>query len=273
MWWLWGCFTQEPMKREHPSQSIDVFVENKRVDSGQAIILVIDIYQDHGWTHEPLLVSSETLSAQWQKTEENDLGSGMQRLYTYHLSGNDGSHIIKGIDLIGLGPEGEKSVSTSDIFVDIGGKPVSTSLRGLADREEDSVWHWWVISLGSIGLLWYTRRNKLVYSPPTLEETYRSQWGIFVQKELDAQKRAIRLSSLLREYLSKRFSVDLLHSSPSESIQIIRKQTLPKPVRNAIERIFTETDAIRFAGIDVQDDIFTELGRSLEVIFSVGNSQ
>ena len=58
MRWFLGCRDTEKIQRELPMQSIDVFVAQKRVDGGTPIAFFVEVYQEKGWSHESLLVSS-----------------------------------------------------------------------------------------------------------------------------------------------------------------------------------------------------------------------
>ena len=88
----------------------------------------------------------------------------------------------------------------------------------------------------------------------------------------DPQERAIFLSSLIRRYLDARFGENIEHATPQEARRVVKQASWSKPIREAVLRIFDETDAIRFAGKRTSKDTFAVLGRSLEVIFTVGQS-
>ena len=273
MLWLWGCETNEIGYKKEEFQSIDVFVEQKVVATGMPIILSVEVYQEYGWRHDPLHISSASLDVQWKKTETEEIGKGLRSIYTYHLLGRPGSHIIDAIILVGMGPNGKEEVSSPEVFVDIGEQRKPSTLKGIEEREDASLF-WPVILTGSVGAfaLWYMkRRKKIPQVYVSLEEQYRSKWNQLIQEECDIQERAIRLSFLLRSYLFERFSLDLLHSTPQEAMEIVHKQKWPAPVRDAVTQIFCETDEIRFAGKKTDEEGFASMGRCLEVIFSVGN--
>ena len=273
MLWLWGCETKKRAGQEHRSQRIDVFVEQKSVASAKPIVLSVEVYQDRGWSHEPLHVSSDSLDVQWKKTDTEELEQGVSSTYTYYLWGDDGSHIVDAISLVGMGPKGKEEIASPEIFVDIGVQKKKSTLKGIVHKEEPSLF-WPVVLTGSVGAaaLWYMRRRKkIAQQPMCLEDQYRNQWTTLRQEESEAQEIAIRLSFLLRSYLMARFSVDLLHSSPQEAQSIVQQQKWPLPVREAVLQIFSETDQIRFAGKQGDEELFLSLGRCLEVIFSVGN--
>jgi hypothetical protein len=275
MHWFLGCLDTESVQRVLPDQSIDVFVAQKRVDSGTPVVFFVEIYQEKGWSHEALLVSSSSLSIEWNNTKREDLGTGIRSTYEYELSGVDGSHIVDAIRLVGIGPERKEEIVSTEVFVDIGIEKIASKLEGpIPQSEEPAHWPWLIAGAGGVFLGWYMmRRKKISNPPPTLEERYRSQWGIFVQQESDTQERAVMLSAILRSYLTERFSNNYTKATPLEAKSMVEKELWSQPIKAAVLQIFEETDAIRFAGADVDEDIFATLGRSLEVIFSLPDIQ
>lgn len=274
MRWFFGCSDQRTFDAIDIEQSIDAYVSSKHVPSDQPVVLFVDVYQNKGWSHRALLVSCASLRVEWQDTNIENLGTGIRTTYRYHMWGEEGSHIIDPISLHGAKGAQEDIQKTHEIFVDIGGEKQKTQLEGILKSEESSIpWYWVVTGLGGTLVGWYVlRREKLSARPPTLEEEYRSEWGIFVQQQEDAQERAIYLSSLLRRYLDARFDIDIERSTPKEARHVVENARWPTPVRDAVLRIFDETDAIRFAGIQSSEQTFAELGRSLEVVFTVGRT-
>ena len=275
MHWFWGCSENKKSTNiAEPRQSIEAFVSSKYVSIDEPIILFVEVYQDTGWSHRALLISSSSLRVEWVDTTREDLGTGIRTVYQYRLLGTEGSHIIEPILLYGAQNKEVQMLSTEDIFVDIGGKKEPTNLEGLARKEnEDFSWYWIVAGLGGTMVGWYLmRREQLRIPPPTREEKYRSAWGLFVQQEEDDQKRAIYLSSLLRRYLGERFGLDIEHATPDEAQKMVLQSRWPEPVRDSVLRMLIALDGIRFAGTHVGEDVFAELGRSLEVVFTVGNT-
>lgn len=272
MRWFFGCSDKKRIDVPQVEQSIDSYVLSKHVSVDTPIEMFVEVYQDKGWSHRAVVVSSASLRVEWKDTQIENLGTGVRTTYQYHLWGEKGSHIIDAISLYGSQGQREEVQKTPEIFVDVGGEKQKTQLEGIS-RTGDSAfpWYWIVTGIGGTLVGWYLlRRETLSASPPTLEERYRSEWGIFVQKEKDPQERAIYLSSLLRRYLDARFGIDVERATPREARTILEQVTLSEPVQDAIIRIFDETDAIRFEGKSVHEDRFMELGRSLEVIFTVG---
>lgn len=270
MRWFLGCSNNKRTDIVLSRQSIEAFVSSKHVSSDTPIVLFVEVYQDVDWSHRALLISSSSLRVDWVNTNREDLGVGIRTTYQYRLHGEDGSHIINSISLQGQKKEESETLSTDEIFVDIGGEKQSTKLQGVVRKEEFS-WYWMIAGVGGTMLGWYLlRRETLQAAPPTREEIFRSDWGVFIQQERDAQKRAMYLSSLLRGYLGERFGIELEKATPKEARDMVEQADWPQPVCDAALRIFVEIDAIRFAGIQADDEVFAELGRSLEVIFTVG---
>ena len=272
MRWFFGCSDRKHIDALDGEQRIEAYVLTKHVSANEPIVLLVNVYQNKGWSHRALLVSSASLRVEWKDTDIENLGTGVRTVYRYHMWGEEGSHIIDPISVHGSRGDQDEVQTTHDIFVDIGGEKQKTQLNGIARRDGYSFpWYWVVTGIGGTLVGWYLlRREKLAARPPTLEEEYRSQWGEFVQKEEDPQERAICLSSLLRRYLDVRFDIDIERATPQEARHTVERSSWPSPVRDAVLRIFDETDAIRFAGKQSSEHTFSELGRSLEVIFTVG---
>ena len=274
MRWFFGCSDKTSADRSEPVQSIDAYVLSKHVLKNKPVTLFVEVFQDKGWSHRALLVSSDSLRVEWKDTQIEKMGSGIRTVYQYHLWGEKGSHIIDPISLHGAKGDQEEILAAPEIFVDVGGTKQKTELEGIARRTETSFpWYWIVTGIGGSLVGWYLlRRETLASHPPTPEERFRSDWGMFVQREEDPQERAVYLSSLLRRYLDTRFGTDIEHATPQEAQEIVQQASWPDPVREAVLRIFAETDSIRFAGKQASEETFAELGRSLEVICTVGNS-
>ena len=135
---------------------------------------------------------------------------------------------------------------------------------------------WPLLLLGPVflGFAWYARRRlKKQTPPPSLEEKYRSKWGVFFQKEHDSQKRAAMLSLIVRLYLSERFSISLENATPMEARRIVEKQRWSKSIKEVVLGVFEETDMIRFAGKHADQEVFANLGRKLESIFALGGTE
>ena len=274
MRWFFGCSNNTSLDVSEPVQSIDAYVLSKYVLENEPIILFVEVYQDKGWSHRALLVSCDSLRVEWKETQIEKMGSGIRTVYEYHLWGEKGSHIIDSISLHGAKGDQEEILAAPEIFVDVGGTKQKTELGGIARRTETPFpWYWIVTGIGGMFVGWYVlRRETLASFPPTPEEQFRSDWGMFVQREEDGQERAVYLSFLLRRYLDTRFETNIEHATPQEAQEIVQHVSCPEPVREAVLRIFSETDAIRFAGKQASEKTFAELGRSLEVICTVGNS-
>ena len=275
MRWFLGCSDKKHIDTPSIEQSIDAYVQQKHVHENKPIELFVEVYQNKGWSHRALLVSSSSLRVEWKDTQIENLGTGIRTVYQYHLWGEKGSHIIDSISLYGAREKEESIQTTPEIFVDIGGEKQKTELKGISrDGAPPFSWYWIVTGVGGTLAGWYLlRREKLTSRPPTLEEEYRSAWGLFVQQEDDVQERAIYLSSLLRRYLDARFGADIGRATPQEAREIVSQASWPQPVCDAVIRIFDETDAIRFAGKQSSEETFAQLGRSLEVVFTVGRSE
>ena len=243
MRWFFGCSDKKYIDAPSTEQSIDAYVLGKHVQENKPVELFVEVYQDKGWSHRALLVSSSSLRVEWKDTQIEHLGSGVRTVYQYHLWGEKGSHIVEAISLHGAKGEREEVLTAPEIFVDVGGEKQKTQLEGIR-RGEDAPfsWYWVVAGLGGMIAGWYLlRREKLSERPPTLEETYRSEWGIFVQREEDPQVRAIYLSSLLRRYLDARFGENIEHATPKEARRVVEEASWSQPVREAVLRIFDET--------------------------------
>jgi len=275
MRWFFGCSDKDHIDTLVMEQSIESYVLSKHIIENKPIVMFVEVYQDKGWSHRTLLVSSASLRVEWKDTQIENLGTGIRTVYQYHLWGEKGSHIIDSISLHGAKGEYEEQLTAPEIFVDVGGEKQKTELKGVSRRFDSPFpWYWVVTGIGGTLVGWYLlRRETLASRPPTLEEKYRSEWGIFVQQEEDPQERSIYLSSLLRRYLDARFGMDIERATPQEAKNIVQHASLPAPVCDAVLRIFDETDAIRFAGKRSSKETFSELGRSLEVVFTVGRSE
>ena len=250
MRWFWGCTDKNHINIPVTEQSIDAYVLDKHALEHKPVLLFVEVYQDKGWSHRALIVSSASLRVEWKDTQIEKMETGIRTVYQYQLWGEKGSHIIDTISLYGAKGEKQEVLTAPEIFVDVGGKKQETELKGISRRKDTPFpWYWVVTGIGGTLVGWYLlRRERLAARPPTLEEEYRSEWGIFVQKEGDPQERAIYLSSLLRRYLDKRFGVDIERATPQEAQNIVNQASWPDPVCDAVLRIFVETDAIRFAG-------------------------
>ena len=148
MRWFVGCSDKKYIDTRNFEQSINAFVSSKHVSSDSPIILFVEVYQNKGWSHRSLLVSS-SLRVEWVDTNKEELSTGTKTLYQYHLWGDDGGHIIEPISLHGVRGDQQDLQKTHEIFVDVGGKKQETNLRGISRREDASFpWYWVVTGLG-----------------------------------------------------------------------------------------------------------------------------
>ena len=209
-------------------QSIEAYVLSKHVSTEKPIALFVEVYQNKGWSHQALRISSSSLRVERKETDIEHLGTGIRTVYQYHLWGERGSHIIDPVSLLGAKGDQQEEIITPEIFVDVGGEKPETQLEGIS-RKSDSPfsWYWVVTGFGGAIAGWYLlRREKLAARPPTLEEEYRNEWGVFVQQVDDPQERAIFLSSLIRRYLDARFGENIEHATPQEARRVVEQASL-----------------------------------------------
>ncbi len=117
-------------------------------------------------------------------------------------------------------------------------------------------WPWFLAVLSLVGLLlffrWYKRRiNKTEEKPLTLEESTLLAIEQ-LEKEQYWEKGMLKsyyvaLSYILRNYLSQRFSVNLLEKTSFETHLLLKQMDLDKEILQKIEIILTASDLVKFA--------------------------
>ena len=233
---------------------INAKLKTAKVESGSALVLVIELYVPSGWDNEYSGPSVQGLDISPPTSSKRVVvGERWRQVLQFSLSGSDGSYIIEPGTLSATLPDGTKAEKKAPkIYADIEEGP-SSELQGLHEppdvsSEESSIWIV-VLSIGGVIVLLaiayvFFRRKKPKLTP---SQQALKDWELARNQISDDHGLAIALSSILRRYIDVIFNANTINCSPNEAKQWLESSPVPVRFRQNAVRIFDATNRLKFA--------------------------
>jgi len=264
-----------------PPADLSVRVEDKAVDSGEPVVVVVDLQLATGWTLEPPRLGAQGLTlTEVDRAGPTALEGRSRTTLTLHATGADGSYILAAPGPVtASGPNGEtRELSVLPVFVDIGVKgPTGGALADFesAPPPAPPPWPWIAAGLGAIGLLtagafWWRRRARAPLPLPLPDPAHlvaRKAWASARAASLDDHSQALRLSLVLRSYLDPTLRWPATTATTRELLaHIAATEALPEAEQAAASRILEATDRVKFAREGGGEAFFAALDDDFEAI-------
>ena len=264
-----------------PPADLSVRVEDKAVDSGEPVVVVVELQLAAGWTVEPPRLGAQGLTlTEVERAGPTALDGRSRTTLTLHATGPDGSYILAAPGPVtASGPNGEsRELNLPPVFVDIGVKgPTGGALADFesAPPPAPPPWPWIAAGVGALGLLtagafWWRRRARapLPLPPPDPAPLVaRQAWASARAASLDDHSQALRLSLVLRSYLDQALGWPATTATSRELLaHIAATEALPEAEQAAASRILDATDRVKFAREGGGEAFFAALDEDFEAI-------
>ena len=251
MFWFWGCDGAVSNTPELEVVEWYAFVESSKVDSGESIILQVDIFADKNWQIEIEKPFSQTLEVQKQAAGlQQQRGDQIHQRHRFSLRGSDGSHVIEAIQIRANRGTEEQEFQGTKIFVDIGLKGPSSGVKGIREREQEPANIWpWILGTGVLasGLGWYLYRRKKLRREHSPQQEARQKWRSIRASGASDHALAISLSEIVRGYVDTMLDAELIHQTPLEAKKWVWKASLTMETKEAMVRLLDATNLLKYA--------------------------
>lgn len=237
-------------------------VTASKVGKGEPVELSLRAYAAEGWSVVPGSPTAEGLTVTPEKQEgPTRVGERTVTTWTYNLTGDPGSYIIKPGDGKAAGPaNATKDLPTPPIFVDIGVPgPSGGKMADFATVPPPAPPPWWVVAglagvgtalVTGIGLWWWRRRHRVIPVPlPDPPDVIAIRaWEEARVSGLDDHALALALSRILRVYLSAISGFPAPSRTTREILDHFEREGgLGMVDRMRAGRVLDATDRLKFA--------------------------